>query len=302
MHPKRFSSEGAARALGVGIMLAATLLARGAAPDLDAIKAPDVAVEKVADGFSGLTGIGSSRGGFLLFADTGTDRIWKLPAGETTPTVWREQSGGVTGIAFDRQSRLLACEAARHRVTRTGKDDKVSVVAEHIDGGRIEQPHAVLPAIDGSIYVTDAGRRGAVYQVLRDGAVRSVVTDASEPRGLALTADQRTLYVSESGAQRIRVFAIKGDGRLVDGRVFARFPADARGDLGGMVTDLDGNLYCAGPGGVWVFAPDGRALGTIPTPEPPAQLSWGDDYRTLYLTAPTALYRVKLLRPGTRTH
>lgn len=282
-------------------------------PGIESIAGPDAAAEVVLDGFSDVDGPVFSRLGFWLFSDAGKNRIWKLARGESKAELWRNESGGARGLFFDRQGRLLACEAGNRRVTRTEKDGAITVLADRFEGKRLNGPDDLVHAIDGSTYFTDpvAGRlpagektgqpHAAVYQIMRDGVLRAVATDFREPGGLGLSADQRTLYVSDSAANHVRVFSIRGDGRLDGGKIFASMP-DGEGAAGGIETDYDGNVYCAGPGGVWIFDSGGRHLGTLAVPGSPSNIGWGDDHRTLYVAAGTALYKIKLKAQGTRIY
>jgi len=295
------------------IAMSATTGSQAAPAPLDAIIAPDAVVEKVLDGYNGVEGPIFSRLGYWLYSDEGNDRIWKLKRGDTDPTIWREKSNGARGLFFDRQGRLLACETTTRRVTRTEKDGAISILADQFDGHRLNGPDDLVHAIDGSTYFTDPAtgrlpkgekfeqKYAAVYQIMRDGELRAVATDFKSPNGLALSANHQKLFVSDSAANHIRVFNLEGDGRLVGGEVFAKLPA-AGGSAGGIETDLDGNVYCTGPGGIWVFDKGGRHLGTIAVPEAPSNIGWGDDYRTLYVAAQTTLYRIKLKKSGTRIY
>jgi len=280
---------------------------------IDKIAGPETTAEVVLDGFKEVDGPVFSRHGFWLFSDAGNNWIWKLTHDESKAELWRKESGGARGLIFDRQGRLLACETGNRRVTRTEKDGAITILADRFEGKRLNGPDDLLHAIDGSTYFTDpaTGRlpggtkfeqpHAAVYQIMRDGTLRAVATDFKAPNGLALTADQRTLYVSDSAANHIRVFSIRGDGRLDGGKVFASMPS-GKGEAGGIETDFDGNVYCTGPGGVWVFDNGGRHLGTLPVPGTPSNIGWGDDYRTLYVAAGTVLYKIKLKASGTRIY
>ncbi|MGH8019399.1 MAG: SMP-30/gluconolactonase/LRE family protein [Opitutaceae bacterium] len=119
--------------------------------------------------------------------------------------------------------------------------------------------------------------------------------------GLALSANQRLLYLTDAASNQIHVFSVSGDGVLVEGRIFATLESPAPGAAGGIKTDQAGNIYCAGPKGVWIFDEGGRHLGTIAVPETPANIGWGDDFKTLYVTAETSLHKIRFNASGTRT-
>ncbi len=259
-------------------------------------------IEKVAGGFKFTEGPVFSRLGFLLFSDIPANRIYKYVPGKE-PQVFRENSNGANGLTFDHQGRLLACEGTAGRVTRTEKDGNITVLA-----AKLNAPNDIVYCIDGSIYFTDLRRReapadtppNAVYQITRKGELRRVVTDMGRPNGVALAANQMTLYVADSERQNIKAYEIAPDGSLIRGRIVGDMKHDRPGGPDGLKTDDRGTIYAAGHGGVWVFN-DCRHIGTIETPEKPANLAWGDNYRTLYITAQTSIYRIRVMANGTRT-
>jgi gluconolactonase len=303
-----------------------------ASPQEDLGKVADAGAkfEKVAGGFGAVDGVAYSRLAYLVFSDFSRDAIMKYtPAlkfvsgksiGETASAepvaTLRKPSGGARGLSFDRQGRLLACETAARRVTRTEKNDAVTVLAERYRGKRLNGPRDVVHAIDGSTYFTDPGSDPAardaappgIYQVTRKGELRLVAPDLVRPGGVTLSADHLILYATDSVAGRILAFEILPDGALGPGKVIASLDSGggkpgsrAGGKAGGVKTDADGRLYCAGPGGIGVFDRDGKRLGLLATPEPPTNLGWGDDYSALYVAAGSAVYRIQLKVSGTRT-
>jgi gluconolactonase len=170
-----------------------------------------------------------------------------------------------------------------------------------------EHPNDVVYAIDGSIYFSCPRPRGtpgdsAVYQVSRGGRVREVSKDCQRPNGVALSPNQQKLYVADSGARTVWVFDITADGSLKNGRVLGSLGSDLPGNPDGLKTDESGNVWVAGAGGIWVFHPEGKHLGTIPVPETPSNLNWGEGFRNLYITARTSVYRLETKVPGTRTY
>jgi sugar lactone lactonase YvrE len=174
----------------------------------------------------------------------------------------------------------------------------------------------VVVAADGSIYFSDpfwaqsfpnssvkATDRelafSGVFRIAPDGALSAVADDFEFPNGLAFSPDGKTLYVDDTRRFHIRAYDVRPDGSLANGRLFADMRAEEPGVPDGMKVDTLGNVYCTGPGGVWVFAPSGDCLGRIVTPEVPANVAWGDaDWRSLYVTARTSVYRVRLAIPG----
>jgi len=259
-------------------------------------------VEKVLTGFQFTEGPVFSRLGFLLFSDIPANRIHKYTPGQPVET-FREKSNGANGLTFDHQGRLLTCEGTAGRVTRTEKDGKITVLAD-----KLNAPNDLVYGIDGSIYFTDLRRRdapasappNAIYQITRKGQVRPVATDMGRANGVALAANQLTLYAADSERQNVKAYEVTADGGLIRGRLVADMKHQQPGGPDGLKTDENGTLYVTGHGGVWVFN-DGRHIGAIETPEKPANVAWGDNYRTLYITARTSIYKIRLKATGTRT-
>ena len=280
---------------------------------------PQARAEKIAGDFKFTEGPVFSRIGYLLFSDIPAERILKydFPPGRPGPgngelTVFREKSNRANGLTFDHQGRLLTCEGGAGRVTRTGKDGKITVLASQFEGKSLNAPNDLVYAIDGSIYFTDIRSPkapadpaktdfSAVYQITRKGELRVATREPERPNGVALSPKQLQLYVADSARQKIWVYDIAGDGSLSKGRVLAEIQSTQPGAADGLKTDEAGNIYVAGPGGVSVFSESGKHLGTIDVPEPPSNCSWGRGFSGLYITARTSVYYVPTNVPGTRT-
>ena len=285
-----------------------------------AIVAEGAAIEQIATGF-GFTEGPLWRGDHLLFSDIPNSRIvryQRAPEGPVLQT-FRVPSNLANGLTVDQQQRLLACEGAARRLTRTEADGTIHVLAERYQGKRINSPNDVVVAADGGIYFSDPfwangfdnphGKRVGedeqelafcgVFRVAPDGALAAVADDFERPNGLAFSPDGKILYVDDTRRFHIRAFDVRPDGSLANSRVFAELRAPEPGVPDGMKIDIEGNVYCTGPGGVWVIAPSGVVLGRILPPEVPANVAWGDaDWQTLYITARTSVYRVRLKIPG----
>ena len=266
----------------------------------------DAGVEKVAGGFQFTEGPVWVPDGSLLFSDIPANIIYKWTPGGASAEVFRQPSGHANGLTLDAQGRLLACEHDR-RVSRTEADGTVVALAERYEGVRLNSPNDIVVKSDGSIYFTDPpyglpgheadselGYNG-VFRLAPDGTLTLLDDSFERPNGLAFSPDERVLYVDDTQRQHIRAFDVQPDGTLANGRVFAELvKPGAGGRPDGMKVDVRGNVYCTGPGGVWVYTPAGEHLGVIETPEIPANLAWGDDdLKTLYITARTGLYRVR---------
>lgn len=272
----------------------------------------DTPVEKVAGNFQFTEGPLWHPDGFLLFSDIPANTIYKWQPNNQIE-VFRKPSGNANGNTFDREGRLITAEHSNRRVSRTELDGQVVTLASEYQGKRLNSPNDLVVKSDGSIYFTDPpyGIKSeqqeldffGVYRLGTDGTLTLLVDDFVRPNGIAFSPDETQLYVNDSQAGNIRVFDVKPDGNLANGRIFAeQKDPNKPGVPDGMKVDNKGNVYSTGPGGVWVFSPGGNLLGIIEVPEVPANLAWGDrDYQTLYLTARNSLYRVRLKIPGLRS-
>jgi len=272
----------------------------------------DARLEKVADGFQFTEGPVWNPAGFLLFSDIPANQIVKFVPG-AAPTAFRTPSGNSNGLTYDRAGRLLACEHSNRRVTRQEADGSLTVLASSYDGKKLNSPNDIVVRSDGTIYFTDPpyGIREeqkelpfqGVYKISPEGKLTLLAQDFDRPNGIALSPDEKTLYVDDSARLHVRAFAVAPDGSISHGRILAELKSARQGVPDGMKVDRKGNLYVTGPGGVWVFDKRGKHLGTILMAELPANCGWGDaDYRTLYLTARTGLYKIRLKIPGFITY
>jgi len=281
-------------------------------------------IVKVAGGFGFTAGPVFSRIGFLLFSDLRSEKIykWTIPAWESEPSggklsVFREKSHGANGLTFDHQGRLLICEAGPGRVTRTEKDGSITVLANRHGDIRLNGISDLVYNIDGSVYFSnmlcrnDAGGSqrtivSAVYRITRTqipgtSRLEKVSEECERASGVALGPKQDLLYVADVGRRNILIQPLNDDGTLGKGRVFAELASDEPGGPAGLKTDELGNVYSTGPGGLWIFSPTGKHLGTIVTPEQPSNCCWGRGIRGLYITAGMSVYYVGTKVPGTRT-
>ncbi|NLN76470.1 MAG: SMP-30/gluconolactonase/LRE family protein [Armatimonadetes bacterium] len=245
--------------------------------------------------------------GTLLFSDCNDNKIWEISNADAAATrkVFRDPAGPSNGLTFDMQGRLIACDYGHHRVTRTEKDGKITVLAESYEGKRLNSPNDIIVRSDGSIYFTDPSYGvkeedreldfKGVFLIKPDGRLVMLTKDFDMPNGLCLSADEKKLYIADSSNRRhIRLFDVAKDGSISGGEVIFTFPKTGVPD--GMKIGQDGNLYSSGPAGIWVFDPLGKHLYTIPIPEVPANLAFGDkDGKTLYITARTGVYRARQL-------
>ena len=309
-------------------------------PALDAIVPVGARVEKVADGFGFLEGpvwVHSTTSGYLLFSDIPANAIDKWSQGSQV-SVFLAKSGftgsdpsnvgykinnghaevtliGSNGITLDKEGRVTFCQHGDRAVVRLEKNGKRTVIADKYEGKRLNSPNDLVYKSDGSLYFTDPpfglpkldqdpqkqlGFDG-VYR-WSNGKLQLLSKDLKAPNGIAFSPDEKYLYVDDSVAKTYWRFEVQPDGSIRNGKLF--FDMSSSKDEGvpdGMKVDQKGNIYGVGPGGVWILSPEGKHLGTIKPAEDPANLAWGDaDSKTLYLTARTGLYRVKLNIAGIR--
>jgi gluconolactonase len=256
-------------------------------------------------------------GGFYYFVDVRSSRFYRLRPGGAGAELVRENTGEGNGTTFDPQGRLVICEGGNRRLTRWPADGNFSsseVLIDRFEGKRLSRPNDLICKSDGSIYFTNPGLRiplgereldpSAVYRVKPDGTV-SHVADIEYPNGLALSPDERTLYVANTRfAMYIHALELDSAGSVVRRRIFADMSSDETvGVPDGMKVDAAGRVFCTGPGGTWVFAPDGARIGIIRTPEVPANLCFGGpDMKTIFFTAHTSVYTLRATTPGLPGH
>ena len=245
----------------------------------------------------------------LLFSDIPANRIYGLAADGQVMT-FRRPSGNSNGLTRDKKGRLIACEHGNRRVTRTEADGSVTALAETFGGKRLNSPNDVVVKSDGAIYFTDPpyGIKPeeqeqpvqGVYRLSPDGSDLSLVADdLALPNGIAFSPNEKKLYIDDSERRHIRVYDVGDDGSLSGGTLFHDMNVNTPGAPDGMKVDVEGRVYCTGAEGVWVFDAVGNHLGTIVTPEKPSNCAWGDDdWRSLYITAVTSVYRIRVKPPG----
>jgi gluconolactonase len=275
---------------------------------LDLIDA-DAQLEQLGTGCEFTEGpVWHAEGKFLLFSDIPANKMKKWTAEEGI-TNFRVPSGKSNGLTYDKQGRLVTAEHANRRVSRTEADGTVVTIASHYEDKRLNSPNDVIVKSDGSIYFSDPpygltadyGVEGeqdldfqGVYRLSPDGQTLTLlVDDFDRPNGLCFSPDESILYINDTERMHIRVFDVQSDGTIANGRIFAEEEGED-GVPDGMKIDVHGNVYLAGPGGIWIFDPSGEHLGVLQTPERAANLGWGgDDWSTLFITASTSLYSIQ---------
>ena len=265
--------------------------------------------ERLATGFAFTEGPLWHPDGFYYFVDIRRSNLHRLTPGKE-PELVRANTGEGNGTTFDLEGRLVICEGGNRRVTRWSSDGRSEILVDRYEGKRLNRPNDVVCRSDGSLYFTDPGLRvpladrevpyAGVYRIAPDGST-TLVADCEYPNGLAFSPDERVLYVANTRwTQYIHALELDAEGRLVRRRIFADMSSEeTEGVPDGMKVDVEGRVFCTGPGGTWVFAPDGSRLGIIRTPEVPANVAFGGpDLKTLFFTARTSIYTMRVKVPG----
>jgi len=299
-------------------------------PAFDALVPRDARIEKLADGFAWTEGpVWCKAGGYLLFSDIPNNTIvrWKQgegisvflrPAGYTGPTPLGRELG-TNGLTFDTHDKLVMADHGNRQIARLNDSNFTkTTLADRYQSKRLNSPNDLVFHPNGDLYFTDPpygldepNRTKAkelpfngVYRLKPNGELTLLTRDLTFPNGIAIAPDGRTLYVAVSdGAKPVwMAYDLQADGTIARGRVFFdAAPLVAQGRIGapdGMKVDSNGNLFATGPGGVLVFSPNGKHLGTILTGERTANVAFGDDGSTLYITADHTLMRIRLSTKG----
>jgi len=298
-------------------------------PRFDKLVPKDAEIEVLASGFEWAEGpVWVKTDGAVLFSDIPRNRVnrWKQgeglstylePAGFTGPGAYGNERGS-NGLSLDRQGNLISCEHGDRRVSRLTPGGGKRTVADNYQGKRFNSPNDVAVHSSGAIYFTDPPyglpkgfddeRREldfcGVYRVTPDGTVTLLCDTMTRPNGICFSPDEKRLYVAQSDPQAPiwKVFNVQADGSLDAGKTFfdgtKLFAARKKGLPDGLKVDMQGNVFATGPGGVLVIAADGTHLGTILTGQATANCGFGDDGKTLYMTADSHLCRIKLSTTG----
>jgi gluconolactonase len=297
-------------------------------PALDVVVPLGARPEELATGFGFTEGPVWSPDGDLLFSDPNENTLYRWTR-DGQVSIFRTKSGyagvdisefkqpGSNGLTFDPQGRLTVCQHGERRVIRIEPTGAITVLADRYQGKRLNSPNDLVYKKDGALYFTDPPfglpkvfddpRKelpfSGVYRV-KDGQVTLVARDLTGPNGIAFSPDEKFLYVTNWDEKKkvVMRYPVKADGTLATGSVFFDMTsAPGEEALDGMKVDAEGHLFVSGPGGVWIISGEGKHLGTLKFPQLPANMAWGDaDGRTLYLTARTSVYRLRLGVPGIR--
>lgn len=308
-------------------------------PRLEAIIDQDAVVEKVADGFKFTEGpVWFNDGHYLLFSDIPQNKIFKWDANSDKVSVYLEKSGftgddpagigrevnegteifynlGSNGVTKDAQGRIVFNAMGDRAIVRLEHDGSRTVLASHYQGKRLNSTNDLVYNSKGWLYFTDppSGLRGGhddpdmqldysgVF-MLKDSGLHLLTRHVYHPNGLTFSPDGRYLFVNDNRARKIYRFDLEEDGTIFNMQVFVDMTDHPGiGNPDGMKFDTEGNMYAAGADGIWVVSPAGEHLGTIEFPERASNMTFGgDEARTLYVSARTSIYRVRVNIPGIR--
>jgi gluconolactonase len=260
----------------------------------------DLRVEKIATGLQFTEGPAWSKEGFLLFSDCVSNKLHKFVPG-SGGSIYADVPGGPNGNTYDAQGRLYTCEFHSRRVTRTSKKAGVEVLASKFEGKRLNAPNDIVVRRDGQIYFTDPAFGDqqdnreldffGVFHITPKGDLEAVARWKTRPNGITLSPNGKTLYVADSDARLIRAYDLDKAGAISNERVVIK---NIPGVPDGIRTDEKGNIWVAAKH-VFAYSEDAKLLGTIELAETPSNIAFGDgDLETLYITARTVVYRVRI--------
>ena len=301
-------------------------------PALDKIISPNAKLEMLKEGVFGISEgpVWIRDGQYLLFSDIAANVIYKWTPNDRQLSVFLKDSGytgdlnkvalqgylarsgplfifdfGSNGITLDPQGRLVFCAQGDRAIVRLEKDGTRTVLADRYEGKRLNRPNDLVVKSDGTVYFTDPNPNtpsmelpdSAVFMI-KEGKVEMLPVKGIRPNGLALSPDEKILYVN--GGKTIHAYDVRSDGNVQNDRMWIDMNSDKTpGGTDGMKIDRQGNVYCTGPGGIWIVDPSGKHIGTISLPEPATNLAFGDaDYKTLYITDRRHLMRIRLVATG----
>ena len=289
-------------------------------PAFDRLVPGDARIEKVAGGFTFIEGPLWRPSGALWFSDVVGNVVRQWSPGGGVVELLRPggydghhlPAGGFVGpngMTAAPDGGVLLCQHGNRRIVRISRDMTVTTFVDTFQGKKLNAPNDIVFRSDGTLYFTDPPYGlplqdddpskelpfNGVFK-LQNGKLDVIITDLTRPNGIAFSPDEKTLYVSNSDErQRIWMrYDVAADGNVSNGRVLFDSSGFKEGGVpDGMKIDVQGNIWATGPSAVLVLSPDGKHLGSIVPPEDPANCGWGDDGRSLYITAETGLYRVR---------
>lgn len=298
-------------------------------PRFDKLVPLNMKVERIVSGRKWVEGpVWNRKEGYLLFSDIPTNSVIKWqegkgtgvflhPSGYTGKTPFEGPEPGSNGLTFDPQGRLVLAEHGDRRIARLEKNGTKTTLVDRFEGKRINSPNDVVFKSNGDLYFTDppfglpksfddprkeTAFQG-VYRYSKDGKVTLLTKDIKAPNGIAFSPDEKRLYISNSNAADAgwMGYDVKADGTIENGRILFNGTALVKkmpGAPDGMKVDREGNIFGAGPGGIYVISPDGKHLGSIEIGVPTGNVAWGEDGSSLFITSNTNVFRLKLTTKG----
>jgi gluconolactonase len=298
-------------------------------PRFDKLVPLDAKIEKIAGGHKWVEGpVWNRKKGYLLFSDIPNNSVYKWqdgngesmflkPSGYTGKQPFDGPEPGSNGLTYDPQGRLVLAEHGDRRVARLERNGRKTTLADRYQGKRLNSPNDVVFKSNGDLYFTDPPfglprsfddpRKElpfqGVYRYSKDGKLTLLTKDIKAPNGITFSPDEKKLYVSNADPSNAvwMVYDIMADGSIANVKVLFNATAwtkNKKGAPDGMKVDREGNLFAAGPGGIYVIAPDGAHLGTIETGIPTGNVAWGEDGSSLFVTSSTNVYRLRLTTKG----
>ncbi len=239
----------------------------------------------------------------LLFSDIYPSTIYRWSPGDSSMSIYLKPSDSSNGLTFDHQGHLILTQMQKRRIARQDSDGTITPLVSTYNGKRFNSPNDIVVASSGSILFTDpdfnvpSGQTRelsfkGIFRLSPSGRLQVIDSTFDKPNGICFSPDESRLYVNESAQHKIYVWDVVNDSTFTNKRLFYTIPQNGYAD--GMKVDSSGNLYCTGPGGIWVVSPSGTYLTLISTPQTPSNCAWGDaDRKTLYITAQTSVYRIR---------
>jgi gluconolactonase len=298
-------------------------------PRFDKLVPPHVKIEKIADGHKWVEGpVWNRREGYLLFSDIPANSIFKWqegrgeslflkPSGYTGKTPFEGPEPGSNGLTYDPAGRLVLAEHGDRRIARLEKNGRKTTLVDRYEGKRINSPNDLVFKSNGDLYFTDPpfGLPKAfddphkellfqgVFRFSHDGKLTLMTKEVTAPNGIAFSPDEKKLYISNADTNNAvwMVYDVTPDGNIRNGKILFNATAQAQTKKGapdGLKIDREGNIFGAGPGGIYVIAPDGTHLGSIDLGGPTGNVAWGEDGTALFITSNTTVYSLKLTTKG----
>jgi gluconolactonase len=287
------------------------------APGFERVVDRDPPLDSIAQGLTfGEGPVWDKRTGQLYWVDIIGSTIWKWKPGVGREVVLRP-SNHANGMTFDIEGRLTVAGWCSRTIFRFEHDGTITTIASKYQDKKFNSPNDIVVRSDGSTYWTDSAGglvipgmvaqdvqryldMMGVFRLTPDGKeVQLVIADCTYPNGLAFSPDEKILYVNDTRLALIRAFDVNADGSVGPGRIFHKMTGTEDGVADGMKVDVEGNVYCTGPGGVHVIAADGRLLGRLKIPGHCTNMAFGDeDWKSLYVTTFNSVYRTRVKVPG----